>query len=125
MMKLSSSIRAASWDQDFPLDVEDLVRKEIEPAIQDIEEAIRNNRYLLEVVRKIVDKPLLVSSGSLLGFAVSNLSELSGLVSQAFGIGTAGVLAGVDAHRAWKKKKQEIEKNHLYFYYRCKMEMNS
>lgn len=124
MMKLSSSIVTASWDKDFPIDVEDIVRKEIEPAIQDIEEEIQNNKYLLEVVRKIVDKPLLVSSGSLLGIAVANFSELSGIVSQSFGVGTAGLLASIDAHRTWKSKRQEIEKNLLYFYYKCQKTMN-
>jgi hypothetical protein len=117
MMKLSEQIRSASWDNDFPLDADDLVRKEIEPSIRDIEESVRDNKYLNSFVTKVVDKPLLISGSSLLGIAVSNLYELSGLVALSFGVGAAGLLLGSDAYHDWVKEKTQIERNYLYFYY--------
>ncbi|MDQ3713662.1 MAG: hypothetical protein M3388_15775 [Acidobacteriota bacterium] len=46
MIKFSEGIKNASWDEEFSYDAEVVFIREIEPAILDIEDAIKSNNYL-------------------------------------------------------------------------------
>jgi hypothetical protein len=46
VMKLSQQIASAPWEPDFEGDVTAAIHREIEPAVADIEEQVRQNPYL-------------------------------------------------------------------------------
>ncbi len=66
IVKFSESIENASWDEDFSYDTETVFMRDIEPAILDIEDAVKNNNYLTNLTRKIADKPLNIPTGTAL-----------------------------------------------------------
>jgi hypothetical protein len=117
MIQFSEKIKTASWDKDFPMEAEQVFYREVEPAVLDIEDAIRSNSYLATLVRKIADKPLLVPGGSALALVVSQLSFLPDIAALCLGIGTAASPVVYDVRREWRQKQQAIEQNSLFFYY--------
>lgn len=124
MMKFSDDIRSAAWDKDFDSEAQQVFYQEIEPAVLDIEDALKSNSYLAALVRKVADKPLAIPAGSALAVVMSKLSSLPDLVSQALGVSLAVAPLVYDANREWKEKQLKAEQNHLFFYYRVKKELS-
>jgi hypothetical protein len=124
MMKFSDDIRSAAWDKDFDSEAQKVFYREIEPAVLDIEDAVKSNGYLAALVRKVADKPLAIPAGSALAVVMSQLSSLPDLVSQALGVSLAVAPLVYDATREWKEKQLKAEQNHLFFYYRVKKELS-
>jgi hypothetical protein len=118
IIKFSEGIRTAAWDEDFSFEAEQVFQRDVEPTLLDLEQALKTNKYVSSLIRKIADKPLTVAGGSALGILMSQLSALPDLASQAFGIGGAAGLVAYDAYKEWRTEQQNIEQNHLYFYYR-------
>lgn len=125
IIKFSEGIKNASWDEEFSHDAEVVFIREIEPAILDIEDAIRSNNYLVNLARKIIDKPLTLTTGSALGLLMSPLSELPALVTTSLGIGTSAGLIAFDAYKEWKQNNLKTEQNNLFFYYKAKENLSS
>jgi hypothetical protein len=119
IIKFSKDIKTASWDQDFQFEADQVFQRDVEPAILDIEEAVRSNNYLTALTRKFADKPLAVPGGSALAMLMSHLSAVPDVVSQALGIGVASGVIAYDAYKEWQKGRQTAEQNQLYFYYRA------
>lgn len=124
MMKFSDDIRSAAWDKDFDSEAQQVFYREIEPAVLDIEDAVKTNRFFAALVRKIADKPLALPAGSTLAAVMSQLSSLPDLVSQALGVSLAAAPLVYDASKEWKDKKLKSEQNHLFFYYRARKELS-
>jgi hypothetical protein len=123
MISFSEKIKSAPWDQDFSSDAEQVFRKEVEPAVLDIEDAIKSNNYLAALGRTIYDKPLTLPAGSALAVAMSHLSSLPHLYSEAIGISAAlaSVISAVT--KDWKEKQLKAEQNQLFFYYRARKDL--
>jgi hypothetical protein len=119
MITFSDGIRTAAWDEDFSFEAEQVFQRDVQPAILDLEEAVKTNKYLLSVLRKVADKPLTIPSASALGILMSKLSSLPDIASQAFGLGAASGLLAYDAYKDWLNDKRKIEDNQLYFYYKA------
>lgn len=118
IMKYSETIRNASWDKDFWLDVEDIFHRDIEPAVIDIEDAVKSNSSMLAIAsRKLVDKPALGTS--IFSFILAQLSSFSSLTTMAIAASAGASVAVFDAYKESRKQKQEVEQNQLYFYYRA------
>lgn len=119
MVKFSEAIKTAAWDKDFASDADRVFRREVEPAVQNIEEEMRANRFAPELARKFVDKSLVVTGGSALALTLSNLS-LPAIASLAVGGAVGGATAAYDAYKEWSKKDRELRQNSLFFYYKSK-----
>lgn len=118
MIKFSEQIKTAAWDEDFSFEAEQVFQRDVAPAILEIEEAVRSNKYLASLTRKLLDKPLVIPSGSALALVMSQLGAMPQLVAQALGISIASGLVAYDAYEEWRQKKQAAEQNQLFFYYR-------
>lgn len=119
IMKYADRIRSASWDEEFSEEAEELFHREIEPAVLDVEDAVKSNRSLFELAtRKIVEKPAL--TGSIFSFIVSQLSALPTIAGVAMSIGVGTATAIYDAVREAKHETRSIGQNQLYFYYRAR-----
>jgi hypothetical protein len=115
MIKFSEGIKNASWDEEFSYDVEVVFIREIEPAILDIEDAIKSNNYLANLTRKIISNPLTLPAGSALGVLMSPLSELPMLITTSLGVGTSASIVAYDAYKEWKQNNLKTEQNNLFF----------
>jgi hypothetical protein len=118
IIKFSSGVQSAAWDQDFVSDADQIFRREVEPAVQDIEEEIRANSFIAELARKAVDVQVVVSGGSALALAVTTLG-LDAIAALAVGSAVGGFKAANDAYREWDKRNREVEQNQLFFYYKA------
>jgi hypothetical protein len=114
LMGFAAKIEHEQWDDDFAFDVDQVFRRDVAPAVLDIEDAVKSNRLLTTLARKIVDKPLILPGGS--GLAAI-LSPFPHVVSATLGMAVSLGLLGVDAYKEWEQKQQAIERNQLYFYY--------
>jgi hypothetical protein len=118
IIKFSSAVQSAAWDQDFVSDADQIFRREVEPAVQEIEEEIRANSFMAELARKAVDVQVVVSGGTALALAVTTLG-LDAIASLAVGGAVGGFKAAYDAYREWDKRNREVEQNQLFFYYKA------
>jgi len=124
MIKFSEEIKSAYWDEDFPSDAENVFYRDVKPAILDIEETVKSNNYLAALLRKFVDKPVVLPAGSVFSVLMSHLSSLPDEVALSLGIGISSAAIVFDAYKDWKQKKQAIEQNHLFFYYQAKKRLS-
>lgn len=127
MLNFSESVKSASWDEDFSIEAEQVFRQKVEPAVLEIEEAVKDNLLLSKLGNKIAADPML--AGPVLGVIVASPTNFGHLLEQvapaaALTIGGAKVLKHiVDAVRENKDKQREIEQNQLYFLYRAKQRL--
>lgn len=118
VMGYAEKIKTASWDENFSTEAENVFHKEIEPAVLDIEDAVKSNSSLLSLAtRKVADAPALATSA--FSFFISHLTAfptVTGLAMAAsIGVGTAFY----DAYKKWREQEQKVGQNQLYFYYRA------
>jgi hypothetical protein len=123
MIKYSEMIESAVWDQDFPIEAQHVFDKEVGPAIRDMEEAVKGNSFLKNLLYKVVSDPKVIAP--MLGMVVAqpiDLGTLLGHIAPAL-LGTAAaaeILKDVaETVQAQSKKKAEIEQNQLYLLYKA------
>ena len=121
MMQFSEKITSAPWEADFLHKAREIILRDIEPAVLELDEEIRSNKYLKILTRKVLDRPLALAGGSALALGVSKLADIPQLLGYSAGLGTAvasGALA-YDAFHEWRERYAELEKNQLFFYYKA------
>ena len=113
----SDTISSAQWDSAFPIEAEKVFLTEVQPAVLDIEDAIKTNRYLFELVSRYASKPEAFTI-PVLALFMAQYASFPEIVSLAMGA-TAVMAQAADVFREWKEKQREIEKNQLFFYYKA------
>lgn len=124
IIQFADSIESAQWDEDFPIEAEKIFNRDVNPAILDIEEEIKANRFLSSLMRKVVDKSLFMPSGAALHIILSQFKSLPNYIIEGLGISAMAGAVVYDAFREWSEKKRQIEKNNLYFYYLAGKQLN-
>jgi hypothetical protein len=119
---MSEGIRSAAWDEDFPSDADMAFRKEVEPAILEIEEAVQENGSLRSLVLKSF-RPGDWATG--LGVMISTLGGLPDVASVLMGTGTTAGMTARGAYKEWLVERMNIESNHMYFYYETRERLAS
>lgn len=115
----AEKIQSASWDEDFTVEAEQVFRRDLAPAVLDIEDAVKSQPSLLALsLRKAADKNVLLTS--LFSFVVSNFTDLPKITQLMLMAGTAGATTALEVWNEWQNQKGSIEKNQLYFYYSAK-----
>ena len=117
LIKFSETIKTAAWEKDFPADADIVFRRDVAPAILDIEDATKSNKLITTIVRGLVEKPLVVPSGSAIGLAISTFSGLPQALTLSIGASTAAGIVIYDAYKAWSEKNLHVQQNAMYFYY--------
>jgi hypothetical protein len=120
MLKLSQAMRAMPWDDGFALETDTLLRAEVIPAIQDIEDAIKANSYLSSVLLRVATKPAAGAAGSIVGLAVAKIADTPGLAAGALAGGVGLAADWLAAHKEWLDRCRGIQGNHLFFYHKAK-----
>jgi hypothetical protein len=117
IISFSQDIKSAAWEKDFPPEADKIYLRDVKPALLDIEESIKSNKFLASLLRKFAEKPAVLPMGSLFSIAISQFSSLPDELAASLGVGIASASIIYEAYDEWAKKKQDTEQNLLYFYY--------
>jgi len=124
IMKISTNIENEFWDKDFDSDIQNTIVQEIEPIILEIEEETNQNKYLKGLlINAIKDYKKLISM-PVLGIMISKYTDMSSIILESVSMAIPAAITSVNSYLDWKKKQNEIEKNHLFFYYKLKQELS-
>lgn len=118
IITFSEGIKNAAWDENFSFDAERVFNKDVAPVILDIEDEVRSNPYLIELVRNWISKSPLLAGGAALAATLSNL-DLPSIAALSIGVVVNTAIAFRDTNKEWGKNQRVIEKNNLFFYYRA------
>lgn len=89
VMGYAEKMKSASWDEDFSIEAEQVFRRDLEPAVLEIEDMVNSNASLHALaIRKIADKNVLLTS--LFSFVVSNFTNLPKITQLMWRQGSAG-----------------------------------
>jgi hypothetical protein len=115
IFKFSNEIKSEIWEDDFKKEIEHIFLKDITPALSEIEDSIRSNRYLKTLTRRYADKPsnFSVPILSLAAANYANISEYASIVAS----GASVIANAYAAYSDWDDNKKRIESNNLFFYY--------
>jgi hypothetical protein len=120
VLRFSREIGPAAWDPDFPFEAESVFRRDVAPAVLDIEEAVKSNRYLVVLLRRAAGGVRALTVGPVVTVALSKLSslpdELAASMALLLSIGPVFPVV-YDAYKQWQDRQQAIEQNCLFFYY--------
>lgn len=117
IIEISDCIRYRPWDKGFYYDVEKLFNKKIEPALLEIDEEFKSNRYLSKLLHTTTKTTWEIPAT--LGVAISKLAEVSNISATAIGMTIGALKVAYNALYEWKEKTKEIEKNQMFFYYKA------
>lgn len=108
-------MRAEGWDDEFADAAEDVFVREVTPAVQEIEEMVRDDSFLAELWPRMT-RPQDWAAGGTFGMAAFNLASLPELASLAVG-GTVGFAAAArNMYLEHRDAQRAIEGHRLFFY---------
>jgi hypothetical protein len=129
VISFSDEIRTSAWDSDFAYEGDKVFWQKVEPAVAEIEEAVRTNRFLKKLTKKVLDRPLTVPSGPGLALIISQVNALPEVLKHSVGlaaeVAAPSLVAIYEAFDDWRHDRTILEQNHLYFYYRAKKSFSS
>ncbi len=114
IVELGSQVKSASYETGYLEEVEDIARLRIEPALLEIEEEIRANASLRQlVVHAVGDAKTFL--GAALGFGIAQTTDLPTMLGAA---GVTAVQACLTAVMEQRTEASRISRHELYFLYR-------
>lgn len=134
IVNFSHTIKAAPWDQEFMTEADTIFHRDIAPAVEEVEELVRSNRYLLLLLKRIG-----IPSAGALTAVVSRLADIPEIIAHTVNnpaaantiastvTGGAALAAGKAVRdTAWERyqNQQSIEQRELYFYYRARKRLS-
>ena len=117
VLGFSEEVCSSAWAPDFAGDADAVFRKQVEPAVLDLEEEVRSNGELAELAVRAF-RPEDVGTGLLV--MLSGLSQLPAVAAVTLGGGITAATTGVKAYKEWKEDRKNIERSQMYFYYRSR-----
>jgi hypothetical protein len=120
MVKYAKEVESASWDKDFPFEVDQLFIERVAPAVAAIEDEVKTNKYLYELGYSLLSASVPVTASSALGIGLSTVAGLSDVVNASMGASAGLAVLSIHAHKKWLDKQREIEKNQMFFYYKAR-----
>jgi hypothetical protein len=112
---LTEEIESASWDEDFPYDVQGVYQSKIAPVLLEIEEKLQSSGLRDFWSRRIGEKSAILFGGGNVGYAIgAAISPFAGIFMALL----TGLAFTESSFAEWREKRDEIQKNGLYFYYR-------
>ncbi len=114
----AETVGSAMWDPDFPLDAERVYRRDVAPAICDIEDAVASVGFLRELTTRYAD-----GAHRFLPLAVPALTvglAAPGWLIDAVGAALAASSLGANVAAAWHESQEQrrtVEAHRLFFFY--------
>jgi hypothetical protein len=122
IIRLSNDIKYKPWDENFYYYIDKLFIEKINPALLEIEEECKSNRYLIKLLNIVAKSSWEIPAG--LGVIISKLAEVSNISATAIGMTIGAGTVAYNALYEWKEKTKEIEKNQMFFYYKTGKMLN-
>ncbi len=113
--EFSDGMRASGWNPEFAADAEEVFIREIAPAVQEIEDAIHDNRFLAELWPRMT-RPQDWGAAATFGMAAFNLFSLPAIASFSVTGSTGLAAAARNVYLEHKAGQKEIEGKRLLFY---------
>jgi hypothetical protein len=117
MVEVERLIDAAAHEQAFEAEIADVYLEKVAPALQEIDEAVQDDKYLRHLAGALVgDGKTYVSGG--LSLAVAIFAQVPNLVAVATGMGVGALTAGLQA--GWRSAggSRQTERHQLFFLYK-------
>ncbi len=115
VMEFSEGMRASGWDPDFAGDAEAILVREVAPAVQEIEDTVRDNNLLAELWPRLT-RPQDWGAGATIGMVAYNLASLPEIASLAVAGGVGFAAAARNVYLEHREEGREIEGTRLFFY---------
>jgi hypothetical protein len=108
-------VRSAAWREGFSEEAEALFREKVEPEVEKIEHAVKENSSYAELGRRVLEHGGAGLAGGVVGGFLASASSLVNVSAAALlaGVGGPIVKALLEKHQ----RISELEENQLYFYY--------
>jgi hypothetical protein len=117
LIGFSEEISSVAWDPEFVSDADTVFRKQIEPAVLELDEEVRSNSGLTELAMRAF-RPQDMGTGLLV--TLSSLTNLPAVAAVALGTSTTVAITGHKAYKEWREDRKNMERNQMYFYYRAR-----
>lgn len=117
MIEMERLIDAAAHEEEFEAEIADLYLEKVAPALQEIDEAVQDDKYLRQLAGALVDDAKTYVSGGL-SLAVAMFAQVPDLVAVATGLGVGAATAALQA--GWRSAggRQQTERHQLFFLYK-------
>lgn len=120
--RLARTVRSEEWSTEFEAAIEEVMVREVEPAVQEIEERLQNNRYLSELSNGY---RVAAATAPTVAVATYQLGSLPVLASVALG-GASGLAAGAGTvYEQWKRERDDITSREMFFYREARRSLGS
>lgn len=117
----SDKIKYAPWDMDFLPEADKVYHRDVQPAMQELEDSIQSNKLLTIVFKKFAENTVVLPvTTSTVTMAISQLSELPRELATSLGAGIVSASILYKAYDEWIQNKKANEQNKLFFYYEVK-----
>lgn len=124
MITFSDGIKNASWDKQFTADAEKVFRRDVSPAIFDLEEQAKSNTIVSKFLRELSNRSFQV------GTAITGSATASALIARMSNLPVAQIATlavpvitiggvGYKAFDEYKSEERTIQQNNLFFYFRA------
>lgn len=125
ILGFSNDILSDYWDEEFVSECQIVFIREVEPAILEIDEATKSNRYLRKLIHHAARGSALAAAGALLGMFVAHSSSQPEIVTQAIGLTLPAAGLAFSAREDQKHEQKDVEQHQLYFYYQARKRLRS
>lgn len=119
LLEISQEVRSQPWDKDFPNEVERELRIRVLPEVVAIEDKVKSNSYLRQLLHKVAKEPLILPASSALGMVLSTSFHASPIASQIASAFAGSGLLALEAYKKWNEEKRKAEENLFFFYYKA------
>ena len=117
----SERIKYAPWDKDFLPEADKVYHRDVQPALQELEDSIQSNKLLTIVFKKFAENTVILPvTTSTVSMAISQLSDLPKELAMSLGAGIVSASILYKAYDEWVENKKANEQNKLFFYYEVK-----
>jgi len=123
IIKITNSIKSEQWSEDFIYEIEDIINAEVKPAINEIEEKIRDNNYLKRIAIGLFKDSSKVDIISIIGLGISAITPLID-ISKAplYSLGGIGIHM-INQFIKYRDTLKDIRSNSFYYIYGAKKEL--
>lgn len=112
----SEEVETPGWEPAFTEEAEELLVREVEPAVLEIEERVRENDFIAKFTDNVSNIHSW-SAGATLGMAAYNLASLPEIASLAIGGGLSVADSVRKTYKEYTEEQRDIQKKQLFFYY--------
>ena len=119
LIEISQQIRSQPWDNDFPHEVERELILRLMPEIAALEDKVKANSYLTQLMHRVAKDPLVFPATSALGMVLSTTLHASTIALQVASAIVGGGLLAFEAYKEWKEEDRKAKENLFFFYYKA------